>query len=331
MTKYVMITGGAGLIGSNICKLLVKEGKYTPLVVDIFVNYINPTKNKKDDSWYHRFEGIADKVVMRRANCSDYSVVYDLLKKYKPEYIIHLAALPLAKMSDTSPHDFKEGPISATSVLLHAVHKLKEEGSDFLKKFVYTSSSMVYGHFEQDPAPEDHPTRPMSLYGTYKLAGENISQGLCKTYGLNYAIIRPSAVYGPTDLNRRVSQIFVENAIHGKTLKIIGGDKEILDFSYVTDVAEGFLLTTLSDVNNEIFNITGGDPRSLLDFANIVKEYFPEVNLEIMGRDESRPIRGGLDISKARKLLNYNPKVKLEEGIKVYLDFLLEKNGNSSV
>ena len=71
MTKYVMITGGAGLIGSNICKLLVKEGKYTPLVVDIFVNYINPTKNKKDDSWYHRFEGIADKVVMRRANCSD--------------------------------------------------------------------------------------------------------------------------------------------------------------------------------------------------------------------------------------------------------------------
>ena len=83
--------------------------------------------------------------------------MYDIINTYKPEYIIHLAALPLAKIGDTSPDDFKEGMVDATANILHIIHWLKRGGEDFLKKFVYTSSSIVYGNFKEDPIKETHP------------------------------------------------------------------------------------------------------------------------------------------------------------------------------
>jgi len=328
--KYILITGGAGFIGSYICKILVGKG-YTPLIVDMFAQYANPLSQKNSKTWHTRFSGILDSIVVKRANCANYAVMYDLLEEYQPSHILHLAALPLAKMNDSSPEDFKEGTVDATATLLHAAYRLKQKGKAFLKKFVYVSSSMVYGNFLEDPVKETHRTSPVNVYGTMKLAGENTTQGLCNTYGVSYAIIRPSAVYGPTDINRRVSQIFVENAMHGKKLTIMGGKDERLDFSYVSDVAIGMVLATLTespDAQNQIFNITGGNARSLLDFAEIVKQYFPDVILEIVEREKGRPKRGGLDITKAKTLLGYAPVYGLEKGIKTYLDFLLKKEGD---
>lgn len=322
--RYILITGGAGFIGSYICKSLIKQG-YTPLVVDMFAQYANPMSQKNSKTWYARFKEIRDQIIVKRANCANYAVMYDLIEQYKPSHIIHLAALPLAKVEDSSPEEFKEGTVDATATLVHAVHRLQQKGTPFLKKFVYISSSMVYGHFLEDPVKETHPTNPINVYGTMKLAGELTTKGLCNTYAIPFVIIRPSAVYGPTDINRRVSQIFVENAMHGKTLTIKGGKDERLDFSYVKDVAQGMVLATLSECSGEVFNITGGNARSLLDFAQIVKQHFPDIQLNIVEREKDRPKRGGLDIGKARNLLNYHPEYYLERGIKEYLDFLLGK------
>jgi len=201
---------------------------------------------------------------------------------------------------------------------------LKSKGNNFLKKFIYTSSSMVYGNFKEDPVKEEHSTDPINVYGTMKLGGEIVTRGLCNTYGIDHIIIRPSAVYGPTDMNRRVTQIFVENAMQGKKLIVMGKDEK-LDFSYVDDVAQGFIQALLSDVKNETFNLTGGDPKTLLEYAQLVKKYFPEVEIEVEEREKDRPLRGGLDISKARKEFNYNPKYDLESGVKEYIEFLKNK------
>ena len=108
--------------------------------------------------------------------------------------------------------------------------QLKKDGYE-PKRFVYASSSMVYGDFLKSPADEEHPTKPKEIYGTMKLAGEQVTKGLSRYFGIKSSIIRPSAVYGPTDMNRRVSQIFLEQAIKKQKISIQGFEEK-LDFSY---------------------------------------------------------------------------------------------------
>jgi len=324
MKKFILITGGAGFIGSYICRELLKKGEYTPLVVDVFNQYIEPLKDSNIKNRCMRLNDIKDKIIIKRANCAKYPVMRSIIEEYKPEYIIHLAAVPLAKIKDTSVEEFREGTVDATENILNIISDLKQKRYEFLKKFVYTSSSMVYGNFLEDYVKENHPTEPINVYGTMKLAGETVTRGLCNSYDIKHIIIRPSAVYGPTDINGRVSQIFIENAFQDKKL-IVKGTNERLDFSYVKDVAKGFVQATLSDCSNEIFNLTRGESRLILEFAQIVKKYFPKIEIEVLQeRDKEIPKRGALDIIKARKIFNYSPEYSLEKGIKECIEYIRE-------
>ena len=200
---------------------------------------------------------------------------------------------------------------------------------DSVKRFVYASSSMVYGDFERMPADEKHPTNPLDVYGGTKLSSEILTRVYSKQYGIKYTIIRPSAVYGPTDVNRRVTQIFVENALMGKPLALHNGGESKLDFTYVEDTANGFVLALRSKkAENEAFNITRGEGRSLKELAEIIQRLVPGTRIERKeaSKDEKRPERGTLDISKARKLLGYKPQYSLEEGMKMYVEFV-KKSG----
>jgi UDP-glucose 4-epimerase len=203
---------------------------------------------------------------------------------------------------------------------------------DFVERFVYTSSSMVYGDFQQYSANEEHPKNPKDIYGGTKLAGEILTQSFSRLFGIEYTIIRPSAVYGPTDVNRRVSGLFIDSALKGTELVLHGGGRTKLDFSYVKDTAHGFVLATLSDeARNEVFNVTRGEARSLLDFAEILKTWFPELKMRIEPHQAHRPKRGTLDISKARELLGYHPMYPLEDGIAETVDYVLHGNLNHEI
>ena len=154
-----------------------------------------------------------------------------------------------------------------------------------------------------------------------KLAGEVATKGLCNFYNIPYTIIRPSAVYGPTDMNQRVTQIFLEKAIEGETL-IINGKDEKLDFTFVEDLANGSILAALSKkALNQTFNITFGKAMTLYQYVKILTKYFPRLKYIFKERDHQRPKRGTLSISKAKKLLNYKPHFNLEKGMKKYVEF----------
>jgi nucleoside-diphosphate-sugar epimerase len=316
--KSVLITGGTGFIGSYIAKKLLAKG-YKVVLYDASFNFSSTPQSTYDAYLKHRLKDL-DKAIIVKGDTRNKADVIKAVNDYNPSSIIHLAALPISTTSNKNPED-------ATSINLYGTVNVLEtiRNCDSIKRFVFASSSMVYGNFQKEPAPEEHPTCPIDVYGGTKLSGEILTKVYSKQYGVEYTIIRPSAVYGPTDVNRRVSQIFVENALNSKPIILHNGGMSKLDFSYVEDVAEGFVLALESkQAINKTFNITRGEGRSLKEFAEILKSLIPNIKIEEMPapKDEVRPERGALDITKAKKLLNYNPQYSLEKGLPKYVEFI---------
>jgi UDP-glucose 4-epimerase len=316
----VLLTGGAGFIGSSICRKLLELG-HEVVIYDAFVHYISPFKSTLKGHIEQRFRGIADQIDFRRGDTRDKSHLRRVILETRPERILHLAALPIADLSNRHSEE------ALTSILDGAVNVLEVlRDVDFVERFVYVSSSMIYGDFEQIPAPEDHPKRPKDIYGGTKYAGEVMTETFGRRYGIPCSIIRPSAVYGPYDVNRRVSQILIENALLGKPITLFGGGHQSLDFTYVEDAADGFIKVMLHDNGaGNAFNITYGHGYTLREFAEILQRHVPELEVNTVDEEDVfRPKRGALSIAKARELVGYDPQVPLEEGIRRYLEVYRE-------
>jgi nucleoside-diphosphate-sugar epimerase len=180
---------------------------------------------------------------------------------------------------------------------------------------------MVYGDFTDDVA-EDAVCRPQGQYGIMKLAGEWLVRDYTRSSGMAHTIIRPSAVYGPVDVEDRVIAKFMLTAMRGGTLKVNGAG-ETLDFTYVDDAATGIVAATLSDnTNNRTYNITKSHSRSLLDAANLAVKIAGQGTIEVKNRDANFPSRGALNIDAARRDFGYFPQVDIEEGFQAYYEWI---------
>lgn len=315
----IMITGGAGFIGSKITEKLLKQNADV-LIFDSFINYFPSASNidiKRKRDRLAIFNDRKCKIV--RGSTLEISLINRTIRDFKPNIIIHMAAIPIAKMGNINSEEAFQGIVQGTVNMLEVVRNYT-----FIDRFIYTSSSMVYGDFVRDPIRESDEKNPINIYGGAKYAGEIMVESYAKSYGIEYSIVRPSAVYGPYDLNKRVVQVFIENALSGKKL-ILKNPESKLDFTYVDDIAEGFLLTsTSSNAKNNTFNITTGGAKTLRDLSEIIAKYFPKLKIEIMDRDEDIPERGTLDITKATNYLNYKPRFNLETGIEEYIRYMKE-------
>jgi len=321
--KTALITGGLGFIGSNIVKQLIEKKIVDRCVIlDTFSSYVSPVKNNFTDFRKLRFTDFK-KIVIERGDAKDFILVYKIIKKHKPEFIFHTAAVPLAKIDNLNAKEAKEGSIDTTTNILESVNFFRNNNKKYkLKRFIYFSSSMIYGDFKKTKAYESDLPNPKEIYGAMKLAGEIVTKGLCGFYHIPYTIVRPSAVYGPTDMNNRVTQIFINKAFNNDAINIQGKDEK-LDFTYVEDLADGCIKAgTKPKGENQTFNITYGKGKTLMNFAKILKKHFPDLEYKVTNRDAFRPKRGTLSISKAKKLLGYKPKYNLEKGIDKYINFL---------
>jgi nucleoside-diphosphate-sugar epimerase len=190
---------------------------------------------------------------------------------------------------------------------------------------------MVYGNFEGESVTEETPCNPIGIYGALKLSGELIVKAYHQVFGLNYTIVRPSALYGPRCVSRRVGQIFIENALRGQDIIIKGDGKECLDFTYIADLVAGIkCCIERPEARNQTFNLTFGHGRSINEMASILKQQFPKINIRHEDRDTLIPERGTLCIEKAKRLLGYQTLFPLEKGyceyIKWYRSFFDEVN-----
>jgi len=308
-----LVTGGAGFIGHNVVRILEQQG-HECIIIDTCTDYGFIPKEELTYLINNRLRRVNAKV--RSIDIREGQFVDTIFKIYKPDVVIHMASFPRQKVVE-------QNPLLASDVMSTGLINLLEKSKQYaVKKFVYISSSMVYGDFTADVL-EAHPCKPQGQYGIMKLMGEKLVEDYHRLGAFDYTIIRPSAVYGEWDVEDRVVSKFMTMAMRGETLKVKGAD-EVLDFTYVEDTAMGIVLAaTLDRANSQVYNITRSDDKqyTLKDAAELAIRIAGKGNLELADRDLSFPRRGRLSIMKAQRDLDYSPQVDIEQGFQRYYDW----------
>jgi UDP-glucose 4-epimerase len=309
----ILVTGGLGLIGHNVVRRLQAQG-HTVSIIDTKTNYDIIPQEEIDHLIAQRSQGLD----LTKYYCLDIVNKWTIESCFsidKPDIVIHMASFPRQKVVNAHPG---RGSRTMSEGLLNLLDHSNTYG---VRKFIYISSSMVYGDFKDD-VTEDAECHPQGQYGILKLAGEWLVKDYARRTDLAYTIIRPSAVYGPLDVEDRVISKFILNAMRGIPLKVNGAG-ETLDFTYVADAADGIVAAALSDrTDNKTYNITKSHSHSLLDAANLAVKVAGQGEIIVGNRDLDFPSRGALNIDAARRDFRFDPKVDVAEGFQNYYNWL---------
>jgi nucleoside-diphosphate-sugar epimerase len=326
--RRICLVGGAGFIGHHIA-LILKE-----LGADVFV------VDSLDVNNYHEFKSKVDfipngelylKIIQQRLDlfkergipliemdARDYIKLTGVIDEMHVDTLIHLAAVAHADKSNKDPYSTFDHSLRT---LENSLDIARSRGIG-INHFIYLSSSMVYGDFPDGFVTEETPCNPLGIYGALKFAGEKIVIAYNQVFDLPYTIIRPSALYGPRCVARRVGQVFIENALQGLELDIQGDGSDRLDFTYIDDLVSGVVnVLTSDDSKNQIFNLTYGESRSISQMADILAEHFPGIKINHLPKDRLTPSRGTLCVDKARQMIGYNPQFPLERGFVSYINW----------
>jgi nucleoside-diphosphate-sugar epimerase len=309
----ILVTGGLGLIGHNVVQRLEAQG-HDVVVTDTRTNYGIIPQSEIDYLMSERLKKISGNNIYH-IDITDADNFDWLVNKHRPEVIIHMASFPRQKVVNANP---AWGSRVMSEGLINICESAKKH---CVSRVVYISSSMVYGDFD-DQVEEDYDCRPIGQYGILKLTGEDIVKDYHRRGAFDYAIIRPSAVYGPLDVEDRVVAKFMLTAMRGGVLRVNGAG-ETLDFTYVDDAADGIVAAaTLEQAANDTYNITKSHSVSLLQAAEMIVKIVGQGTIECRDKDADFPSRGALNITKARAVLGYDPQVDVEEGFQNYFNWL---------
>src|SRR5579885_1450219 len=313
----VLVAGGAGFIGSHLCKRLL-DGGYSVVCLDSLI-----TGNK--DNIAELIDNPRFSFVTRDITQSLSDLAGTLSDS---NYIFHLASP--ASPNQKSERSYMAFPIEtmlANSLgTYHPVSLAKENNA----RFLYVSSSEIYGDPAISPQPETYwgnvnPNGPRSVYDEGKRFGEAMTFGYFRKYDVDSRIIRIFNTYGPKlhKEDGRAVTAFINQAIHNLPLTIFGDGKQTRSFCYVDDLVEGLLRAMFMDkTTGEVFNLGNPDERTILDLAKLIKVLTgstSEIVFEPLPKDD--PTRRKPDISKAKRLLGWEPKVSLEEGLKKTIEY----------
>ena len=308
-----IVTGGAGFIGHNVVRQLEELG-HECFILDCVTNYGFVNKDELEYLTYER--NARKKAGTHHVDLRNHEEVSNFFLNFgeRVDAVIHLASFPRQKVVSANPVWGSEVMSTALVNLLEQtkIHKVP--------KFVYISSSMVYGDFTDD-VTEDYHCKPQGQYGIMKLMGEHLVKDYTRRGCFDHVIIRPSAVYGELDVEDRVVSKFMLAAMRGETLKVNGAN-ETLDFTYVEDAARGIVQATLSpQAVNGTYNITKSHSHSLLEAAAMAIKIAGKGKVEVRDKDADFPSRGALNIDAARRDFGFDPQVDVEEGFKRYHDW----------
>ena len=309
----ILVTGGLGFIGHNVVSQL-EDLEHDVLIVDNMTDYGVIPNEELHQLIEERTSRISS--VCHPYNITDGERLENVFGTFNPEIVIHLASFPRQKVVNANPI------IGAQSMIEGLLNLCELSCKHPVKRFVYVSSSMVYGDF-RDGATEYALCKPQGQYAIMKHTGELLVRDYGHRGCFDYTIVRPSAVYGPHDVEDRVISKFFMAAMRDEVLKV-NGENELLDFTYVDDTASGIVGASLSkQAAYRTYNITRGKSRTLLEAAHLITQIVGKGKIEISQKDEDFPSRGSLSIASAQNDFGYNPKIDIEEGFVKYHEYLV--------
>jgi UDP-glucose 4-epimerase len=302
-----LVTGCAGFIGSHLVDKLLNE-KFKVIGIDAFTNYYSRTIKERniEDALKHKNFILIEKNILTMSNFP------------KVDFIFHEAAQPGVRASwGRSFEVYVQNNILVTQKLLE-FYKDKE-----IKKFVFASSSSVYGNPVKMPIKEETTTKPISPYGVTKLACENLCYLYSENYNIPIVLLRYFTVYGPRQRPDMAIYKFIKGALQNEEITIFGDGNQTRDFTYISDVIEATLLAAKSNIINETFNIGGGTRISLNHLLKLIEDITgKEIKVKYLNFQKGDVYHTFADISKAREILGYKPKTSIEDGLKTQIEWM---------
>lgn len=309
----VLVTGGAGFIGSHLCGRLLRDG-HDVAVLDNLDEYYAPALKRRNLEEV----AVSGRILFVEGDVCDQAAVGRLMGSFRPEAVLHLAARVGVRPSLEEPLRYSRVNVEGTGVVLEAARR------NGVERFVFASSSSVYGAANRVPFREDDEMlRPMSPYAATKIAGEALCHSYAHLYGLKTTCLRFFTVYGPRQRPDLAIRRFVENIVAGRPIPVYGDGRSGRDYTFVDDIVDGVVRALGRDHGFEIFNLGNSKP--------VLLETMIATLERVLGREaviERLPMQAGdmavtcASIEKARAGLGYAPATGFEAGLRATVEWL---------
>ncbi|MGM0365291.1 MAG: GDP-mannose 4,6-dehydratase [Actinomycetota bacterium] len=316
--ENLLITGGAGFIGSSFIGHLLKNHYQAKIIcIDDFNDYYDPAIKRKNIKGFIREPNF----VLEEADITDFNALKQIFLRHRIDKIVHLAARAGVRPSIRYPLLYEKVNVEGT---MHLLELARERGVD---KFIFASSSSVYGNNRKVPFSEDDNVDfPISPYAATKKSGELVCHTYHHLYGIDCFCLRFFTVYGPRQRPEMAIHKFVRRIDEGKEIEVYGDGKTSRDYTYIDDIT-GALYRCLDRVSGyQIINLGNSSPIELSALIGLIEEKMgKKAGIKKMGMQPGDVITTYAHIEKAKKILGYNPSTPIEEGIEKFIKWYRSK------
>jgi len=310
--KKILVTGGAGFIGSNVAEYLLSRGDDVVIVDEMNDYYDVKIKEGNLEHLRQLVNGNEKRLSIYKGDICDENFMTDLFEKESPEWVCHMAARAGVRPSIQDPFVYIHSNIRGTTLLMELSHKFG------VKNFVFASSSSVYGGSSSTFfSEEENVDNPVSPYAASKKACELLAYTYHHLYNLNVSALRFFTVYGPRGRPDMAPFKFIDRISRGLQIQQFGDGSSSRDYTYISDIVDGIVRAVDRPHPYEVFNLGKGDGTSLKDFIRLVQKHVgKEANIKIMPDQPGDVPYTCADVRKAYKLLGYRACVPFEDGIR---------------
>ena len=312
----ILVTGGAGFIGSHVCERLLEEG-HRVSVIDDLNDFYSP------DAKLANLQAVRQHgpVAFYRGSITNEARVAEVFDESRPEAVIHLAARAGVRPSLEQPLLYEQVNVQGTITLLEASRR---SGT---RKFIFASSSSIYGVANRVPfSEEDSVNLPVSPYAATKIAGEKIAYTYSHLYGLQVACLRFFTVYGPRQRPDLAIRKFISRIDHGQPIPVFGDGSSGRDYTFVSDTVQGILGALAYDCAYDVFNLGNSHPAQLITLIRTIEGALgKKAEIQWLPNQPGDVPITYADISKAQQLLGYRPQTPLAQGIQKFLEWYFEQ------
>jgi UDP-glucuronate 4-epimerase len=310
MSKTILVTGAAGFIGSHVAEALVRRGDRV-VGLDNLNDYYDPGRKQANLAEVQRAGPEADRFTFVRGDFRDRPLLDRLFGEHPFDSVIHLGAMAGVRVSIQDPHLYYDVNLVGTLNLLEAVRKRRAAN------FVFASTSSVYGKTDRPLFVEDDPCdRPLAPYAASKRAAEMLGFTYHHLHGVNFTALRFFTVYGPRGRPDMMAYKVADNIFFGREVPLYNNGRMHRDWTYVDDIVSGVVAAADRPLGYEAINLGRGQPVLLADFVRLIEERAGrKANLIPAPMPEADVPSTRADVSKAGRLLGYQPRVSVEEGV----------------